>query len=59
MHHIIFVIQVINFVEETPPPVGVPLPTWVWIVVGVGGILLVGCLVTILLSVICTARKKR
>ena len=52
--------QIDYYIETTAAPGVSTLPIWVWIVIAVGGALLVACLVTVLFSVaICARRNQR
>ena len=56
--------QIVNFVETTAKPGesssgASALPIWTWIVIAVGGALLIACLVTVLSIAIYVKRKRR
>ena len=55
------IFQIFNFTATTAAPSGdAALPTWAWIIIAVGGAILVACLVAVLFSIaICVKRGRR
>ena len=52
--------QIVNFTATpTAPSGGAALPAWTWIIIAVGGVLLVACLVAVLFSIAIYCKRKR